>query len=235
MFVFFINNRLIENSALKKAIQSVYQNYLPKNTHPFVYIAIEMEPQNVDVNVHPTKKEVHLLQEEKVVEFVQKVVDNRLLGSNSSRTFYTQPALDVTLGFATSSSTPSSVGAGIPTPVRSVTGGNAREDGSLAAVAPYRLVRTDSRAQKITSFLGSSSSLAADRSHDEDNGEGDEGEVQAGRGQKRTSDALVTLGKKLEQRARKRRTTPLLTSVENLCNVFESKEHKGTLFLLDIP
>jgi len=82
-----------------KAIQAAYQNYLPKNTHPFVYLSIEMEPSCVDVNVHPTKKEVHMLQEEKIIEFVQKLVDDKLVGSNSSRTFYTQPTLDASLVF----------------------------------------------------------------------------------------------------------------------------------------
>ena len=44
--------------ALKRAIENVYGAYLPKNTHPFVYLSIAIEPANVDVNVHPTKREV---------------------------------------------------------------------------------------------------------------------------------------------------------------------------------
>lgn len=45
---------------------------------------------NVDVNVHPTKHEVHFLHEDAIIESVQKAVDSKLLGSNSSRTFLTQ-------------------------------------------------------------------------------------------------------------------------------------------------
>lgn len=51
---------------------------------------MEIAPQNVDVNVHPTKHEVHFLHEDSVIESVQKHVESKLLGSNSSRTFFTQ-------------------------------------------------------------------------------------------------------------------------------------------------
>lgn len=38
LFVPGITDRLVESSALKKAIETVYAAYLPKNTHPFLYI-----------------------------------------------------------------------------------------------------------------------------------------------------------------------------------------------------
>jgi DNA mismatch repair ATPase MutL len=45
-------------------MESVYSGILPKGTHPFIYLAITMPPQHLDVNVHPTKREVHFLHEE---------------------------------------------------------------------------------------------------------------------------------------------------------------------------
>lgn len=44
----------------------------------------------MDVNVHPTKHEVHFLHEDSVIESVQKHIESKLLGSNSSRTYFTQ-------------------------------------------------------------------------------------------------------------------------------------------------
>ena len=60
-FVLFINNRLVDNPALKRGIESVYAHFLPKHTHPWVYLAVQIKPQLVDVNVHPTKSQVQFL------------------------------------------------------------------------------------------------------------------------------------------------------------------------------
>ncbi len=54
-----IKDRAVESSSLKKTIESIYVTYLPKNTHPYVYLSLEINPRNVDVNVHPTKREVN--------------------------------------------------------------------------------------------------------------------------------------------------------------------------------
>jgi len=57
----FINHRLVDSTAIRKSIEMVYGAYLPKGTHPFAYLSLEINPKNVDVNVHPTKHEVHFL------------------------------------------------------------------------------------------------------------------------------------------------------------------------------
>lgn len=56
--VLFINDRLVEWSALKRAIEIVYAATFPKASKPFIYISIVLPPENIDVNVHPTKREV---------------------------------------------------------------------------------------------------------------------------------------------------------------------------------
>lgn len=58
---------------------------------PFsLHASLEISPQNVDVNVHPTKHEVHFLHEESILQRVQQHIESKLLGSNSSRMYFTQ-------------------------------------------------------------------------------------------------------------------------------------------------
>ncbi|KAM4607765.1 DNA mismatch repair protein Mlh1 [Polymixia lowei] len=137
ILILFINHRLVESSALKKAIETVYAAYLPKNTHPFLYLSLEIAPHNIDVNVHPTKHEVHFLHEDCIIESVQKHIESKLLGSNSSRTYFTQtllPGLSVSAGSEVKPSSSSTAE-------------------SSERVYAHQMVRTDCRAQKLDAFL----------------------------------------------------------------------------------
>jgi DNA mismatch repair protein MLH1 len=91
--VLFVNNRLVSSQALKRALDAVYQAYLPSGTHPFALIRLKVDTESVDVNVHPTKEEVHILNEAAVIAALQKAVDQRLAAQNASRTFTTTQTL----------------------------------------------------------------------------------------------------------------------------------------------
>ncbi|KAI1894235.1 hypothetical protein AGOR_G00113730 [Albula goreensis] len=136
IILLFINHRLVESSALKKAIEMVYAAYLPKNTHPFLYISLEIDPHNIDVNVHPTKHEVHFLHEDSIIESVQKHIESKLLGSNASRTYFTQTLLP-----------------GLPASSSDVKPSGSGSEPSSDRVYAHQMVRTDSRAQKLDAFL----------------------------------------------------------------------------------
>ncbi|XP_047343450.1 DNA mismatch repair protein Mlh1 [Vespa velutina] len=99
IFLLFINNRLVESTPIKKMLEETYTVYLPKKTHPFCYISLEINSNNVDVNVHPTKHEVRFLHEDSIIEKVKLALDEKLAGDSASRTFYLQarlPKVDVT-------------------------------------------------------------------------------------------------------------------------------------------
>ncbi|KAM4706099.1 DNA mismatch repair protein Mlh1 isoform 2-T2 [Rhinophrynus dorsalis] len=140
IFLLFINARLVESTALKKAIETVYAAYLPKNTHPFMYLSLEIAPQNVDVNVHPTKHEVHFLHEDCIIERVQQHIESKLLGSNSSRMYFTQTLLP---------------GASVCTSevIKPVAGSTSTSQKSSDKVYAHQMVRTDAREQKLDAFL----------------------------------------------------------------------------------
>ncbi|RWW86354.1 hypothetical protein BHE74_00004867 [Ensete ventricosum] len=54
----FLLDRLVECTALKRAIEVVYSSTLPKASRPFIYMSIKLPCDHVDVNIHPTKREV---------------------------------------------------------------------------------------------------------------------------------------------------------------------------------
>jgi DNA mismatch repair protein MLH1 len=92
-FLLFINNRSVESSNVKKAIEQTYLNFLPKGGHPFVYLNLEIDPARVDVNVHPTKREVHFLNEDEIIQHVCMELESHLANVDTSRTFKTQTLL----------------------------------------------------------------------------------------------------------------------------------------------
>lgn len=63
--------------------------------HSFLYLSLKIEPKNVDVNVHPTKHEVHFLHEDAIIDKIKNSIESKLAGCNTSRIFYTQVKFSV--------------------------------------------------------------------------------------------------------------------------------------------
>lgn len=89
----FVNHRAVESASIKRAMENLYGAFLPKGGHPFVYLSLEIDPSRVDVNVHPTKKEVHFLNEDEIIAHVCAEIETRLAAVDTSRTFVTQKLL----------------------------------------------------------------------------------------------------------------------------------------------
>lgn len=49
--------------------------------------SINLDPRSVDVNVHPTKREVHFLNEETIIERISDAIQQKLAGQSQSRVF----------------------------------------------------------------------------------------------------------------------------------------------------
>jgi len=93
VMILFINGRLVESSPIRRCVEQVYLDYLPKGSHPFLYLNLTFPPANLDVNVHPTKNEVRFMDEEQVVDFIEDSIGGVLKGANSSRSFLMQTLL----------------------------------------------------------------------------------------------------------------------------------------------
>lgn len=74
LFILFINGRLVESARLRRALAAVYSQLLLKGTHPFCYLSLRLPGDRVDVNVHPTKREVIFLDEDCVIEKITRAL-----------------------------------------------------------------------------------------------------------------------------------------------------------------
>lgn len=58
LFLVFLNGRPVENPHFTQALRAAYGEALPRGQHPVTFLFVDMDPRDVDVNVHPAKREV---------------------------------------------------------------------------------------------------------------------------------------------------------------------------------
>ena len=75
---FFVNNRFIKSAYLNHAVMNAYQEMIAGDSFPMYVLFIDLEPTQVDVNVHPTKQEIKFEDEKIVYAFVQAAVKHAL-------------------------------------------------------------------------------------------------------------------------------------------------------------
>lgn len=74
----FVNSRTVKCPILLKAIDIAYKNMLPNGRYPFVVINIDINPNEIDVNAHPTKREIRYKTPNQIFNFVQSAVSYAL-------------------------------------------------------------------------------------------------------------------------------------------------------------
>ena len=75
----FVNGRWIRDRSLTFAVEQAYHTLLPEGRHPLAVLRIELPPDQVDVNVHPTKSEVKFQRQSAVFRAVQRAVREALV------------------------------------------------------------------------------------------------------------------------------------------------------------
>nr|WP_304053851.1 DNA mismatch repair endonuclease MutL [Enterocloster clostridioformis] len=75
---YFINGRYIKSTIISKAIEEAYKPYMMQHKYPFTMLHFHIEPDTLDVNVHPTKMELRFADGEKVYNAVLRAVSNAL-------------------------------------------------------------------------------------------------------------------------------------------------------------
>lgn len=88
---FFVNNRFIKSAYLNHAVNSAFEEMIAKDSFPSYVLYIDLDPSQVDINVHPTKQEIKFEDEKIIYAFVQAAVKHALAQ------FSIAPSLDFTL------------------------------------------------------------------------------------------------------------------------------------------
>jgi DNA mismatch repair protein MutL len=75
---FFVNNRFIKSAYLNHAVVNAFDEMIAKDSFPMYTLFIDLDPSQVDINVHPTKQEIKFEDEKIIYAFVQSAVKHAL-------------------------------------------------------------------------------------------------------------------------------------------------------------
>ena len=90
----FVNNRTVKCPVFIKAIDTAYRNSIPNGKYPFVVLNLEIRPEDIDINVHPTKKEVKYKNPNQIFNFIRSSIEQALTNFGHNRADF-EPAGNV--------------------------------------------------------------------------------------------------------------------------------------------
>jgi len=88
---FFVNRRFIKSAYLHHAVANAFEGLLSKDSYPSYIIYIDVDPSQIDINVHPTKQEIKFEDDKIIYAFVQAAIKHALAQ------FSIAPSLDFSL------------------------------------------------------------------------------------------------------------------------------------------
>lgn len=83
--ILFVNDRLVDSASIRRCLEQVYASVVTGGQKYFAILTIHLPPQRVDVNIHPTKHEVMMMDEEIVLRALVETVRHELAKSASAK------------------------------------------------------------------------------------------------------------------------------------------------------
>jgi DNA mismatch repair protein MutL len=74
----FVNNRYVVSKTINHAVFTAYDQLLEKGEYPFFVLFLDLDPKNIDINVHPAKMEIKFEDERNIYKFVKAVVQKSI-------------------------------------------------------------------------------------------------------------------------------------------------------------
>ena len=87
----YINGRMVRDKVISHAIRQAYAQYLPTDSYPAFVLFIDLNPHDVDVNVHPTKHEVRFHQQRLIHDFIYEGISHAL-NNQEQLNWHTEPS-----------------------------------------------------------------------------------------------------------------------------------------------
>ena len=92
--MFFVNKRYIKDKTLSAGVEQAFKGLIPIGKYGVVVLNIEIEPNKIDVNVHPTKLEIRFQEEQKVFKAIYHSVKDTLLKGDLVKEVEKEPIVE---------------------------------------------------------------------------------------------------------------------------------------------
>ncbi|HEX9759029.1 MAG TPA: DNA mismatch repair endonuclease MutL [Nitrospiria bacterium] len=95
----FINNRPVRSPGIQHAVYEAYESLLSRGRHPITFLFLKLDPQAIDINVHPSKKEIRFRDSKQVHDWLKESLQSFLVqkqgGSHSEGSFIKENRFEV--------------------------------------------------------------------------------------------------------------------------------------------
>lgn len=97
----FVNGRLVDNKLIRNRIELAYRSLIPQNRYPAFFVFVTTDPKNIDVNIHPAKRQIKFTYEEDLTSLIDEEMNTVLSTNKDPRAIKAEEKKESVLDFST--------------------------------------------------------------------------------------------------------------------------------------